>query len=61
MKKKDLIAIRKLCNMSQSEFASATGLPLKSLQSWEQGARKISKIAEFYIREHAKPYIKKSS
>ncbi|MFA6043769.1 MAG: helix-turn-helix domain-containing protein [Phycisphaerales bacterium] len=40
LSKKRVVAIRKNAGMSQAVFASFLNVPKKTLQSWEQGARK---------------------
>lgn len=42
--------IREQLNMSQSKFASTFGIPLTTLQSWEQGRRKIDMTTASYLR-----------
>ena len=42
--------IREQLNMSQSEFARAFGIPLTTLQGWEQGRRKIDTTTASYLR-----------
>lgn len=36
--------------MSQQEFADAYGIPLRTVQSWEQGARHPDATARSYLR-----------
>ncbi len=42
--------IRKQLNMSQSQFAQAFGIPIRTLQGWEQGKRKIDATTASYLR-----------
>ena len=42
--------IRRALHMSQSQFASAFGIPIATLRNWEQGRRKIDKTAASYLR-----------
>lgn len=42
--------IRQNLNMSQREFATAFGIPLSTLQNWEQGRRKIDSTAVSFLR-----------
>lgn len=42
--------IRQQLNMSQSQFATAFGIPLRTLQGWEQGCRKIDMTTSSYLR-----------
>lgn len=42
--------IREYLKMSQSEFAHAFGIPLTTLQGWEQGRRKIDTTTASYLR-----------
>lgn len=46
--------IREQLNMSQSEFAQAFGIPLPTLQGWEQGRRKIDTTTASYLRTISK-------
>ena len=41
--------IREQLHMSQSEFAQAFGIPLPTLQGWEQGRRKIDATTFSYL------------
>ena len=41
--------IRRQLNMSQSQFANAFGIPLRTLQGWEQGKRKIDMTTTSYL------------
>jgi putative transcriptional regulator len=36
--------------MSQSKFSSTFGIPLATLQGWEQGKRKIDTTTASYLR-----------
>lgn len=42
--------IREMLNMSQSKFASTFGIPLSTLQGWEQGYRKMDMATTSYLR-----------
>ena len=42
--------IREELNMSQQEFSKAYGIPLATLQNWEQGRRKLDTTAIAYFR-----------
>lgn len=42
--------IREQLNMSQSKFSSTFGIPLSTLQGWEQGNRKMDMTAISYFR-----------
>lgn len=42
--------IREQLHMSQSEFAHAFGIPLTTLQGWEQGRRKVDTTTASYLR-----------
>lgn len=42
--------IRKQLNMSQSQFSKAFGIPLRTLQCWEQGVRNLDMTAASYLR-----------
>lgn len=42
--------IRQQLQMSQSQFANAFGIPLRTLQSWEQGRRKIDVTTASYLK-----------
>ena len=42
--------IREQLNMSQKEFSVAFGIPLSTLQNWEQGRRKIDGTATSYLK-----------
>ncbi len=42
--------IRAELKMSQQEFATAYGIPLRTVQSWEQGARHPDATARSYLR-----------
>lgn len=42
--------IRKQLNMSQSQFSKAFGIPLRTLQCWEQGVRNLDMTAAAYLR-----------
>ena len=46
--------IRKQLNMSQSQFANAFGIPIRTLQGWEQGTRKIDTTTASYLRTISK-------
>jgi len=46
--------IRQQLNMSQSQFANAFGIPIRTLQGWEQGKRKIDTTTASYLRTIAK-------
>ena len=35
----DIKKLRVMCGMTQPEFAKATGVPLRTLRSWEQNQR----------------------
>lgn len=45
--------IRQQLNMSQSQFAKAFGIPIRTLQGWEQG-RKLDASIISYLRTIAK-------
>lgn len=42
--------IRQNLNMSQREFSAAFGIPLSTLQNWEQGRRKIDSTSASFLR-----------
>ena len=42
--------IRQKLNMSQREFSNAFGIPLSTLQNWEQGRRKLDGTSLSYLR-----------
>ena len=42
--------IRQQLQMSQSQFANAFGIPIRTLQGWEQGKRKIDATTASYLR-----------
>ena len=46
----DVKAIRRNLALSQQEFADAYGIPLRTVQSWEQGARQPDATAQSYVR-----------
>lgn len=46
--------IRRQLNMSQSQFSKAFGIPIRTLQCWEQGRRKIDMTTASYLRTIAK-------
>jgi putative transcriptional regulator len=46
----DVKEIRRDLEMSQQEFAAAYGIPLRTVQSWEQGARQPDATARSYLR-----------
>ena len=46
--------IRQQLNMSQSQFARAFGIPIRTLQGWEQGRRKIDMTTLSYLRTISK-------
>lgn len=46
----DVKAIRRDLDMSQDEFATAYGIPLRTVQSWEQGVRQPDATAQSYLR-----------
>ena len=46
--------IRQQLNMSQSQFSKAFGIPIRTLQGWEQGTRKIDATTTSYLRTIAK-------
>lgn len=46
----DVKAIRRDLEMSQHEFAKAYGIPLRTVQSWEQGVRQPDATAQSYLR-----------
>ena len=46
----DVKAIRRGLEMSQQEFSRAYGIPLRTVQSWEQGARQPDATARAYLR-----------
>jgi putative transcriptional regulator len=46
----DVKEIRDELDMSQQEFAEAYGIPLRTVQSWEQGARRPDATARSYLR-----------
>ena len=46
--------IRQQLNMSQSQFARAFGIPIRTLQGWEQGRRKIDMTTASYLRTISK-------
>lgn len=42
--------VREHLKMSQKEFSSAFGIPLNTLQNWEQGRRKLDATAVSYLK-----------
>ena len=46
--------IRQQLKMSQSQFSRAFGIPIRTLQGWEQGTRKIDATTTSYLRTIAK-------
>jgi putative transcriptional regulator len=46
----DVKAIRRGLEMSQQEFSRAYGIPLRTVQSWEQGVRQPDATARAYLR-----------
>ena len=46
--------IRQQLNMSQSQFARTFGIPIRTLQGWEQGRRKIDMTTASYLRTISK-------
>lgn len=46
--------VRKSLAMSQQEFSRAFGIPLATLQNWEQGRRQIDATAASYLRTIAR-------
>lgn len=42
--------IRQQLNMSQRKFASTFGIPVTTLQGWEQGKRQIDTTTASYLR-----------
>ena len=46
--------VRKCLAMSQQEFSRAFGIPLATLQNWEQGRRQIDATAASYLRTIAR-------
>lgn len=46
----DVKDIRRELDMSQQQFAAAYGIPLRTVQSWEQGARHPDATARAYLR-----------
>jgi putative transcriptional regulator len=50
----DVKSIRRDLSMSQHEFAQAYGIPLRTVQSWEQGVRQPDATARAYLRTIAR-------
>ena len=50
----DVKAIRKRLGMSQSEFAESYGIPLDTLQGWEQARREPDATASAYLKTIAR-------
>lgn len=46
----DIKELRDELAMSQQEFAEAYGIPLRTVQSWEQGVRHPDATARSYLR-----------
>jgi putative transcriptional regulator len=46
----DVKALRRDLAMSQQEFATAYGIPVRTVQSWEQGVRQPDATAQSYLR-----------
>jgi putative transcriptional regulator len=46
----DVKELRDELSMSQQEFADAYGIPLRTVQSWEQGARHPDATARAYLQ-----------
>lgn len=42
--------VRRELQMSQSQFASAFGIPIATLRNWEQGRRKIDMTTASYLQ-----------
>ena len=46
--------LRSLTKLSQSKFALAVGVPVRTIQQWEQGERNppeyVVKLIEYYIK-----------
>ena len=51
--------LRSMTGMSQSDFAEYLEIPIKSIQNWEQGARKcpdyVAALIEFRIKAEFPP------
>ena len=54
MTPKQLKAIRKKLNITQSELAKATGYQTNTVSAWEQGVNKISPRASKAINDQTK-------
>lgn len=50
----DIMALRRFINLTQSEFATAMGISVRTLRSWEQGRRKPKGPALALLRIAAK-------
>jgi putative transcriptional regulator len=46
----DVKELREELEMSQQDFSEAYGIPLRTVQSWEQGARRPDATARSYLR-----------
>lgn len=50
----DIKALRTRTNLSQSKFANAVGIPVRTIQKWEQGERVppdyVVKLLEYFLK-----------
>lgn len=51
----DIKALRSQTNLSQSKFANAVGIPVRTIQKWEQGERVppdyVVKLIEYFLKK----------
>jgi DNA-binding transcriptional regulator YiaG len=50
----DIKDLRSRANLSQSKFATAVGIPVRTIQKWEQGERVppdyVVKLIEYFLK-----------
>jgi DNA-binding transcriptional regulator YiaG len=50
----DIKALCSRANLSQSKFATAVGIPVRTIQKWEQGERMppdyVVKLIEYFLK-----------
>lgn len=49
MRPDDIVLSRKNVGMTQKDFADAIGIPVRTLQGWEQGRRNPSRTAQVLL------------
>jgi DNA-binding transcriptional regulator YiaG len=51
----DIKTLRSQTNLSQSKFANAVGIPVRTIQKWEQGERVppdyVVKLIEYFLKK----------